>query len=540
VRSEDREPVTIEDRLASLEARLDALERRAESPSQKKEAEGTPPVDTAAELEWTSAVVPEMAFLAGRSLLVLAGAYLLRALTAGGLWPAGVGVIAGLVYASIALLWADHDAARGRSRSAVFHAAVACSIAFPLIWESRRLAGLPDEVVAVLWLGFVVGTQAVARRRESRAILAALVLIASPIGVALVPETRGSAPAGGALLVALILAAVVEAPAGAAGLMWVPLVLADALALILSLTAWGDHAAEWLAPTRVAIGQWTLWAGFAAVSVYPGRRATGRARAQAFVALVFLTLGVGLPWPTVGARRFMAAGVALAGLWSWAGTKGSGAGHSASRLVALVALVVGSGVAVADPARAILWAALALGASAVAARRPTAEAAAVFGAALAWSTGLLPGSGGIVRPVTAVLAELILCAAAWRLTQRGDMDVPRLGASAVVQGAALGGWMALGLHASSMGPASLDAVVAPAWPMLGALGLLAIGRVAHLRLSQVIGALAVIAVGGRVLVADVFGGTPERQFAGLASLGFGLLAATMLLRQTAAPARIPR
>jgi hypothetical protein len=110
--------------------------------------------------------------LAGISVLILGGAYLLRALTESAAMPQIFGVIAGLVYAAIWVWNADRAARAGRNRAAVFHAATASVIAFPLAWETTARfhiipAGAGAAVVAVLalillWVGWRDHVQAIA------------------------------------------------------------------------------------------------------------------------------------------------------------------------------------------------------------------------------------------------------------------------------------------------------------------------------------------------------------------------------------------
>ena len=80
--------------------------------------------------------------LAGRCLLVLAGAYLIRALTDAAALPAPAGVALGLLYAASWQVLADRDAQAGRRASAVLHGLAASAIAFPLIWETTVRFGL--------------------------------------------------------------------------------------------------------------------------------------------------------------------------------------------------------------------------------------------------------------------------------------------------------------------------------------------------------------------------------------------------------------
>ncbi|MBI4604938.1 MAG: hypothetical protein HY721_23500 [Planctomycetes bacterium] len=74
--------------------------------------------------------------LTGRTLVILGGAYLLRAVTEWELVPRAAGIVLGLLYAVAWLLFADRAAARGRIQSAFFHGLGTAVIAFPLLWET--------------------------------------------------------------------------------------------------------------------------------------------------------------------------------------------------------------------------------------------------------------------------------------------------------------------------------------------------------------------------------------------------------------------
>ena len=91
----------------------------------------------------------------GRSLLVLAGAFLLRALTDMQTLPHSMGVALGLVYSLLWIFFADRAGARGRSRSAAFHGVSAALIAFPLLWETTASFGLLSPTNAALSLGIL-------------------------------------------------------------------------------------------------------------------------------------------------------------------------------------------------------------------------------------------------------------------------------------------------------------------------------------------------------------------------------------------------
>ena len=148
--------------LRRLEARVAELERRPAVPGRVASTAG----------ESGSTVLPALSVpqgtvaLVGRTLLVLAGAYVARALTDGRVVPAGVGVVLGLAYAVFWLLRADREAGAGRREGAVFHALAGSLIAFPLLWEATARFGLLGaRPASAALVGFFVLALAVAWRR---------------------------------------------------------------------------------------------------------------------------------------------------------------------------------------------------------------------------------------------------------------------------------------------------------------------------------------------------------------------------------------
>ncbi len=142
----------MDDRLEELQSAVRELAgelRRLEARVRELEGRGpraVGPATRAGELAETP--LPEIALpqgtitLVGRTLLVLAGAYVARALTDGRAVPAGVGVALGLAYAVFWQLRADREARSGRRESAVFHSLASSLIAFPLLWETTARFGL--------------------------------------------------------------------------------------------------------------------------------------------------------------------------------------------------------------------------------------------------------------------------------------------------------------------------------------------------------------------------------------------------------------
>ncbi len=93
--------------------------------------------------------------LAGRSFLVLGGAFLLRAITEGGRVPAFSGALLGLAYA---LLWIGaswRTGTRGARASASVHGVTAAIIAFPLVGEAATRLSAFSPAAAALALAAV-------------------------------------------------------------------------------------------------------------------------------------------------------------------------------------------------------------------------------------------------------------------------------------------------------------------------------------------------------------------------------------------------
>jgi hypothetical protein len=154
-----------------------------------------------------AAVVPAIASrqgtiaLAGWALLVLAGAYVARALTDAQVVPTSLGVVLGLGYAVFWLVRADGLAGRGERESAVFYALAGSLVAFPLIWETTARFGLmgPRPASAALGAFFGLGL-VVARRRGLGVVAYATTLLALATAVALLVARRDLVASFAALL----------------------------------------------------------------------------------------------------------------------------------------------------------------------------------------------------------------------------------------------------------------------------------------------------------------------------------------------------
>ena len=133
-----------ENRLSALELRVDALSRvvgliegRLAALEQKSASEWeSAPRGEAAPPATVHADVGVGLSLLGRTLLVLGGAYLLRAITEAAVLPQWLGLALGFAYAISWIVVADRAGARSRKTSAAFHGVAAAAVSYPLLWEA--------------------------------------------------------------------------------------------------------------------------------------------------------------------------------------------------------------------------------------------------------------------------------------------------------------------------------------------------------------------------------------------------------------------
>jgi hypothetical protein len=134
------------DRVTTLELRLVAIERNGAA---EREASRLP-VSTDSGFERVP--VQQWLALVGRTLVVLGGAYLLRALTDSHILTAHIGVALGLLYGAPWLFLASRAGARGAQLDAFCHALATALIGYPLVWEATLRFGVltPAQGAAVL------------------------------------------------------------------------------------------------------------------------------------------------------------------------------------------------------------------------------------------------------------------------------------------------------------------------------------------------------------------------------------------------------
>jgi hypothetical protein len=225
--------------LRRLEARVGRLEGRQASRAGVASTVARPTaveaMATATEAPPAMALPQGTVALLGRTLLVLAGAYVARALTDGRLVPAEMGVALGLAYAVFWMLRADRAAGAGRRESAVFHAIASSLIAFPLLWETTARSGLLGARAACgALVGFFVLALFVAWRQGLALVAWAATVMTLVTAMALLVATHDLL----AVLVALLaVAAVLEWMAYHdrwMALRWGAALVLDAVALLLT------------------------------------------------------------------------------------------------------------------------------------------------------------------------------------------------------------------------------------------------------------------------------------------------------------------
>ncbi len=413
----------MEDRLQEIEARLRALDTGLADVVRRLdhiEASGTAAEarPRAARSEPAAPAVAasvgsfDVLSLIGRTLIVLGGAFLLRALTDSGQLSPAVGISLGMAYA---VLWygaADRAAGSGRPASSLFHGIAAAVISLPLVWEAAtRFAWLgPVTSAAAVGLLTSIALLVAARHRlQSVAGVGTVGAVVISIGLAVAMDHMTSFTV---LMVALGLAAwaLGETRSGWHWLRWPPAAGATLLATGLLFRVLAE-------PPREALGA-AVFAHVAFAAAYLAAvawRTLGRVQpVRPFeIAMTAIAVGIGLggALTETAAAGATAAflGLALAAVLSSAlayglaaaivrRRQGRGLNYVFYTSLALVLLIVGCGALFDGAMFAITAAALGV-------------LATVLGSRATLPTFTLHGS--ILVSVAAVVAGLLPAAGVW-------------------------------------------------------------------------------------------------------------------------------
>jgi hypothetical protein len=549
------------DGLSRMEQRLAAVERGPRrAPAARRAAAAQAGVLPAAASPGRD--VPSAATVVGfvgRTLLVLAGGFVLRALTDGGTLPGPVGVALGLAYAGTWIALADLAGRAGAQWSAGFHGVAAALLGFPLVFEATfRLRLLSPGAAAALLAALTGVALAVAARRrlEGLAWLVSLAGAATAAALALAPLTRS------ALLPTLT------------------------VILLGGATLWLGYVLDWHGPRWPIAVAADLLVGLVAIRAVSAGATEGRGAAfvaQAALMLVYLgsiatrTLLLGrkvVPFEIVQTAAALAVGLGGAAFVAARTGGGSGAFGLVSLALGLGAygvafafmerhreaqanfafyasagiVLVLAGTALVAPGASLplAWAALGI-ATALLARRHGGRTlgfhAAAYGVAAALAAGLLgqafeaafaspaePWTFATLPALVVLAAMAVTACVAARATKRASIPecVPQLLLVAVLACCVSG--VAVGLLVPPFAgappgasPGAVATVRTAVW-VLGAMALGWLGRRASWREAGWLVYPALAATGLKILLEDLPRGRPATLFVAFALYGAALLA----------------
>lgn len=415
------------DRLSDLEARVaelagsvQALERRLEALERGRGAAAAGPRRPAAARDATAAqarsdlaAASSAVTFVGRTLLVLAGAFVLRALTDRGTLAAPLGVALGFAYAGTWVALADRAGRAGGKTSAAFHGASAVLIGFPLLYEgTTRFALLPPWASAAVLAALTGVALGVAARRQLAALAWLVALAGMPVAAALASATGRVAP----FAIYLVLLGVGTLWLGYVrdwhALRWPTAVAADLAVAVVAYRAIGPGAAEGpgtalavqvalLALYLGSIAARTLLLGRGVVPFEAVQTPAAIAVGLGGAALVALRTGAGVGGFGAAALLFGAASYAVAFAFVERRQQ-SRANFSFYTSVAIAFVLVGVELVLPGVARDLAWAILAA-AAALAWRRTGRRTLAAHGAAYAVVAAV--SSGLLGHAVEAIVAS---------------------------------------------------------------------------------------------------------------------------------------
>ena len=415
------EPPSREDRLDELEKRIRRLEEAVlERPASSREsvAELVPaepfltaaerPAESTGSRRGTGALVLDVLAQTGWSVLALAGAFLVRALTDRGAMATTPGVALGLAYALGVIVLADRAAARGNRLTAAFLGSTGVFIANAIVAETTTRFGIFSVGAGFAVLACATAFALVFGRRHDLPAVAWTATFAACGTAVFLAVASGAAALAGLLLLLLATATLWL------GLdhwswrliAWPPTLCAVALSL------WATTAALTPSPTAgagplltmtLALGLALLWPGSVLLRTLMGRsQIVGIAIVQSFFALsVGLGGGILLERARGGGAGLLAAAALVCGVggYAFAFLRERGPEARESRLywawLGLALVLIGSGTLLPAPVPALLWSLLGLVTVAIGRRfePPILQAhGAVFAGAATFASGLLKAS----------------------------------------------------------------------------------------------------------------------------------------------------
>ncbi|MGA7614514.1 MAG: hypothetical protein WBX15_04970 [Thermoanaerobaculia bacterium] len=206
--------VQLQQRLDTLAAAFERLERRVNDLEAAHEVSDASRV-TAPTVTHVTDARDEMETrslldlgLIGRTLIILGGAFLLRAFTDSGGVPLPIGLSLGITYALIWIFMADRAGRADRVSSSDYYGIAAAMIAYPLIWEATKKFDFFSPISAAIILAAVSGLLlGIGWIREQKVLAWVATIFALLTSLALIVDTRSVVPFGWALLVVGLISA---------------------------------------------------------------------------------------------------------------------------------------------------------------------------------------------------------------------------------------------------------------------------------------------------------------------------------------------
>lgn len=251
----------LEGAIRGLETRLGALESSASPEDATQTIETSPPQPFMVAPTIRPSLGLNLADM-GRGFLIMAGAFMLRAMANSEILPPRIGMALGLLYATFWIIMAGRSGL-ARYAHASLYGGLAALIAFPLLWEApTRFGALAPEAAALL-MGLVTAFAMVIASRKRLRILAWIFTVSAVLtSIGLLFATKAMAPFIGLIILLGLSTLWMGYKLKWHGLRWAPALSADALVLFMvSISAREKGIPEgW---TQISIGM----AEFLAVSL---------------------------------------------------------------------------------------------------------------------------------------------------------------------------------------------------------------------------------------------------------------------------------
>lgn len=546
--------------LAAMRVRIEVLERgQAPAPAAAVPGAALVDVDPAQVEHWLA--------LFGRTLVILGGAYLLRAVTSAQIVPYAVGVGIGLLYGAPWLALASRAGSRGRLLDAFCYGLSTALIGYPLVWEATVRFNVFSAGESAIVLGALTAAAfalAAMWRLHSLAAIVTCGALASAVGLAVatgewLPYTLLATATG---LATLWLGYLRD---------WVLLRWPAALAVDVMMVVLGGRSGGrfWLVLAVHLLAIAAYLGSFAVRTLWKGRTVIPFEVGQSIGILAIVVpslLGFVAPHPTAvftSAATILAAGIATYAVsFTMVERSAPLINLFFYSLLALALTIIGAAIAMPVLAPALFAAAGVLAAAAARRRAPVVlwAQAALFVAAAAIGSNLLgAASAAITLPVASWLPPvwtawiaLAGALAAFAVPPRRtgpavqSIKAARAALAVLTVWATSGAMVLIGGYTFGQLPGWDVAWLATLRTVVAVVVTLTVAFISRRDGWQEAGWLTyplLALLGAKLLVSDLPAGRPLTLFIALAAYGTALIAAPRALRESrrraSAPAREP-